>query len=139
LAKWSGTLQEVAWTKERRGYLREQATASATAPNTKNLNDTLQDLLDEVRPIKDEVFKGVAAIMSMGLGTLNTFLKINEKIEKGSAGFVSLLPGWVTLLRKIGRLADWWLGEHEQTSPMHQRWAENWRRPINSPAAAPVP
>jgi len=134
LAKWSGTLQEVAWTRERRTYLREQESATATAPHTRALNDSYQNLLDELRPLRDEIYNDMASLVNFAAIGMTNLVRIDKALNGGlSKGLIPALR-W---LERIADVADWFMGkESKDTDAMHKRWADNWRRPLK-PAAPP--
>lgn len=133
LARWSGTLQEVFWVSKQREYLREQASATTTGAATQGLNENWQNLLDEIRPMKDEIYKGTALIANFATQILTTL----ASIDKASNGMLLDFVPFVGILRRLGQIADHYFPP-QKSNALHVRWMQNWQLPLSLPGAPPV-
>lgn len=123
LAMWSGQLQQIGREAEIRGYMRDIQSAQETAPMADVLNKTLQDVLDELRPMKDDVFKIASLLATSGLRALQAFLAIQEH-----AGAIA--SPLLFAIDKVGRFIDWWMGKEERDPTTVQQWADAWRNHV---------
>jgi len=118
LAMWSGLLQAMKRESEIRGYARDIQSARETAPWANDLNQSLQDVYDELRPIKDDVYK-MAALLATG--TLQ-IIKPLVTIEKNTGILLSMFG----LVRVVAQVAEWWRGEQTAEDTTVQAWARAW-------------
>ena len=118
LAMWSGLLQAMKRESEIRGYARDIQSARETAPWANDLNQSLQDVYDELRPIKDDVYK-MAALLATG--TLQ-IIKPMVMIEKNTGILLSMFG----LVRVVAQVAEWWRGEQTAEDTTVQAWARAW-------------
>jgi len=119
LAMWSGQLQQVGREAQIRGYMRDIQSAQETAPAASTLNQQLQAVLDELRPMKDTLYDFTAhsATFTLVFGRLlMAFLELDW--EKG------LKIGEEMLNIMIGK-------DQETRDPTTvQHWADSWRNHV---------
>lgn len=119
LVMWSGMLQSMKRESELRGVARDIESARETAPYASTLNSQLQDVYDQLRPIKDDVYKIVTILASAGVGTLSKLLQAQEKLGVfGNSGLFAL--------QQIAKVADWWMGHQTPEDTTVQAWARAW-------------
>lgn len=130
LSMWSGALQAMRREAEIRGYARDIESARETAPAANMLNRQMQDMLDELRPIKDEVFKISAFLATGAIGAVRIGMKYGPQIEqvlKWVPGIKdSFIPEIIAVIRKAMPVLDKILASQEVGDTTVQRWARAW-------------
>ena len=119
LSLWSGQLQEFFAEKEIRGWKRDILSAESTGSQTAALGRKLEDLKDELRPIKDEIFKASAVIAEGVIWVA----KISDNIWKVKEAEVGSIPWFI---KKLSEISDK-LNPSADTSAIQSKWAEAWR------------
>ena len=123
LSKWSGQLQAMRREAEIRTAARDIQSARETAPYASSLNQVLQDIYDEMRPIKDEMYKITASLAIAGLKTGQGIWEIYGFLRK-----VDPVLSQMDFVRsKILEFIDWTMGKDEPEGTTVQKWAEAWR------------
>jgi hypothetical protein len=129
LVQWNGHLQMMKREAMLRGVSRDIESAQETAPAANLLNRQMQDVLDELRPIKDEIYKITAFFAAGALGFMNTGLKWGPKIEEVVA-LAPVVGQLAPLLGPVLRKASEWLskvlGENNDPTTVRE-WARAWR------------
>lgn len=97
IAKWSPALSRVFAEEERRGIIRGARSGQVTGGATSDLSDSMQDLLDQLQPIKDTVTVGLARGLTVGVNLLTEAVKYLQGIFE----YVKTLPGADLLAAKI--------------------------------------
>jgi hypothetical protein len=130
LMMWSGVLQAMKREAEIRGYARDIESGRETGAASVGLNAALQDLLDEIRPIKDEVFKITAGVLTAAARTTTELIPIAQTVWSYSRW----LPP--NLLYNVAYSALRWFGAWDDKPPDGTtvvKWADAWRnQPVTS-------
>lgn len=88
MAKWSGTIQTAMRMAERRQYMREIESGRETGGHATALSMQLQDIYDEVRPIKDAAYNLTATILIIAGAVIKTQLQIINSVDTLTGGVV---------------------------------------------------
>jgi hypothetical protein len=127
LVQWNGHLQMMKREAMLRGVSRDIESARETAPAANVLNKNLQDLLDEIRPLRDDLYKLVAAMATGGLQLGKLYMGIWKKLDEYNLESVKAVFSPIHFaLEKLGDFADWWMDKETNDKTTIQMWAKRW-------------
>jgi hypothetical protein len=134
MVQWNGQLQAMARHAEIRQAQRDIASGQETSGSATMLNNALQDIYDEMRPIKDQLYNLTAVAAAISTKILQwgvIFVKAVHHVEKFNPLSIQ------SQLAQLNVIANWvsdkFKGDQETNV---QKWAKGWR---NRPASNRVP
>lgn len=121
LSLWSGQLQGFDLEKQWRQWQRDIKSAESTGASTAGLGRALQDLQDEWRPIRDEVYKAATIIVQGSARVIQFGAKLWEHTES--------LPKGLKELAEIIKILSWIndkINPPQEDKEVLQRWHDGW-------------
>ena len=127
LAKWNGRLQAFFRMQERQQLMRDIDSARETSGSTMLLGETLQDIYDELRPIKDDMYNVSAMVATVAARYFQDTIRMFD-LFSGTSKVISQIEKYMSAIFGIDK---------DQTNPNINKWAEAWRNNTNPSRRVP--